>query len=212
MTGFALAAIVLASQVACPADVGQIRWEGYSHQFDSGGKRYVVQGTLWDSKADGIPSSGDLMKIDSATANGTALPIGELWVRVRGSLAKSMRQRFKRVKSRLTARCESRFEVQDVPRMGSPGALGKFLRMQGGTRKLKPRERAQADISGWAEEICGRGSHVEEKALEARLLDRAARRHGAVGKGHLKRMAKDTAREYAMRCAHFTKKKFTFGE
>ena len=173
----------------------------------------MVKGTLWDRNRDGRPSSGDLMKITSATANGSALAIDEVWISVRGSLAKSMKRRFKRIKSRVTARCESRFDVENVPRMSSPRALGKHLRTLGGERRLNPRQRAQADITGWAEDICGRGDHVVEEALEAKLFDRAARRHGRVGKGHLKRMARDTAREYTMRCAHFTKpKKFTFGD
>ncbi len=212
MISFALAAVVLASQVACPADVGQIRWEGYSHQFNAGGQRYVVQGTLWDRNADGKPSSGDLMKIDSATKNGTALSFDEAWISVRGSLAKSMKRRFKRVKRSLSARCESRFDVKNVPRMGSPGALGKYLRKLDGKRKLTPREMASADVDAWAADICGRGVHVEEDALEAKLYDRLSRRHRRIGKGHLKRMAKDTARANAMRCANFTKKKFTFGD
>lgn len=212
MTGFALAAVVFASQVACPADVGQIRWAGYSHQFNAQGKRFVVTGDLYDRKPDGRPSSGDLLKITSATANGDALALDDVWVSVRGKLAESMKRKFKGVESNLSARCESRFEVQDVPRMGSPGALGSYLSKLGGTRKLNPREQAQADIASWASDICSRGDHVDVKALEATLFDRASRRHGRVGKGHLKRMAHESARENAMRCAHFSKKKYTIGD
>ncbi len=212
MTGFAIAAVVFASQVACPADVGQIHWSGYSHQFNAHGKRFVVEGDLYDRKPDGKPSSGDLLKITSATANGNALAVDEVWVSVRGKLAKSMKRKFKRLKSSLNASCESRFDVQNVPRMSSPRALGRYLNKLGGTRKLKPREQAEADISSWANDICSRGDHVEEKALEATLFDRASRRHGRVGKGHLKRMANATARDFAMRCAHFAKKKYTIGD
>ncbi len=212
MIGFALAVAFLGSPGACPPDVGQIRWDGYRVTFKAGGKSFVVQGTLWDRKADAKPSSGDLLKIDSATANGDPLPVDALWVVVRGKLAAHMKRQFKRIQSRLKARCESRFEVEGVRRFGSPAALGRYLRKLGSGPRMTPAQRAESDITGWAEELCANGNHIEEDDLRRRLLDRGARRHGAVGKGRLKRISHDVARQYAMRCAHLKKGgKLTFG-
>ncbi len=208
MTGFALIAAVL---LACPKDVAQIHWADFSYSFNAAGKKFVVEGSLYDRKADGKPSSGDLFKITGATANGSPLGLDELWVTVTGGLATQMARTFKRSKG-VKARCESRFKVEGVPRMGSPAALGRYLAKLGAGPKVSRRDQAEADIKGWADDICGQGRHVSEEELAQTLFERASRRHGAVGKGHLKQMAKETARENAMRCAHFTKPKLTYGD
>ncbi len=212
MTGFALTAMVLAT-VGCPKDVGQIRWDDFSHSFNAAGKKMQVQGTIWDRDQNGRVSQNDLMKVESASANGDALGIDEVWVVLRGAVAKSFARRHKRIKSRLQARCESRFSVKGVPKMGSLNALGRYLRKQGGEVKLSKGEKLQADMVSWAVKICEGDRHIPEASLRKQLQKRGMRRSRGHGAGTIKRLARDTAKDYAMECAHLAvPKRLTFGE
>lgn len=201
MTNLALLVLVLGGPVACPPEVGQIRWDGFEHHFKSRGKRIEVGGTLWDRDRDGKPSSGDLYRIERASG----FAVDEAWLVIRGGLARALNRRFRKVKSSLRATCESRFEVQDVPEMSSHGALARYLREIGGDGPGPSRaDRARADMAGWAEEACASKKHLEKGALEKLLYQRAARRHGRVGRRNLRRIAHEVAGQYGVKCGHLT--------
>lgn len=205
-----LAALLLASPVACPPDVGQIKWESVEYSFKAQGGRYVISATVWDRDRDGKPSHNDLMRVESATLAGDALAIDQAWVTIRGKLAKKIGRAFKRA-GQIPATCESRFQIKGVTRAGSAKGLGRFLRDNAGYRKSSPAEAAQDAMGQWAAEICKGQNHVSEAELTNRLASRARHAHRKVGKKRLKRIARQVAKEWGMQCAHLTlPKKLTF--
>lgn len=205
MLGLTLALALLgAPAVGCPPAVGQIRWDGVSYTV-RGAKQINITGTVWDRDRDGKPSHNDLMHIQSADPLG----IDEAWVVLRGALAKDVGRRFKRMEG-LTARCESRFEVKDVPKMGTPAALARHLNSLGGTGKVSNAERVRADMQGWADELCKQSKHTSGEALTKFLEDRGMRKHARHGKGLIRRTAHEVAEAFEVACAHFSVPKMTY--
>lgn len=196
-----LAALFLGAPIACPPDVGQIKWSGLEHSFKAQGGRYVINATVWDRNRDGKPSHNDLLRVESATLNGDAIGVSDAWVTIRGGLAKQIGRRFKRSRG-LTAACESRFQIQGVPKAASAKRLARLLRDNAGVRTESPAERAQSDMGTWAGEICQGKTHVPEEELARRLARRARHHHRKVSKARLKRIARTVAHEWARECAH----------
>lgn len=211
MTPITLLVLLLGAPVACPPDQGNIRWDNFTFNYKAYGKKHDVIGTLWDRDRNGKPSRGDLLRIDSATAGGNAVGVSELYVTLGPGLAKQFDRRFKKIGARLDAVCESRFEVEGVPRIASASALAKYLREQDpGRVKVSPTERVEQAMTGWAEERCKPGQHTDEKVLREWLYKRAMKAHGGVGKGRVKTIARDVASKFALQCAHMEVPKLTF--
>ena len=200
LTGFAALVLGLA-QLACPPDVGQIKWMDFEFGFKAKGARYQVTATVWDRDRNGRISGKDLVRVDAATRNGDAMGVSDAWFRVGGKLAKGMDRKRKRLTS-LRAACESRFTVEDVPRISSPARLAKKLNSWGGVVRQTASERAEADMEGWASELCKAGRHMEQTELANRLAAKAAYRHKALSKRRRKAVAQQVAKRWAMECAH----------
>ena len=211
MTGLVMIVALLAQPIACPPEVGQIRWDNFSMKFKAAAKWYDVTGSIWDRDRNGRPSSGDLMRIDSATAGRDALEVDEIWIIIRGKLAKTVAKRFKKVGRELATTCESRFEVEGIPRPASKTALAKILRKFGRTAsRLTKRERAEILLTQLADERCQQKTHTDEDTLRAYLFDRGMRKYGEVGQGHIKKMAARIAQDYGLKCAYIKIPKLTF--
>lgn len=199
------------ASVTCPADQGNIRWDGFSFEFQAHGKKHDAVGSLWDRDRNGKPSKGDLMRIDTATAGGRAMGVSEVWITLGGNLAGRFAKRFAKIGPRLSAECESRFELEGVPQMSSPEALAKHLRAQDSSAvQQSPTEAVEQSMIGWAEERCGSKQHTDEKVLTDWLFQRAMKVHGAVGKARVKTIATEVAKKYGLQCAHFDMPKVTF--
>lgn len=189
--------------MACPPDVGQIRWDGLDHVFEAGGKRFEIKASLWDRDRNGRPSDGDLMRISDVSMSPGGLDVDEAWVVVRGELARALDKRYKQVHSRLKTTCEAELAAQDVPKMASTGALATYLRKIGGDGPPPSKaEQAKSDMAGWVSELCRPGRNLGKEALASQLFERASRVHGAAGRGTLKRLAAEVAEANALECAH----------
>lgn len=201
MTGFTLAIVALFSApIGCPPDVGQIRWDGVSHGLRADG--IVVEGTVWDRDRDGRPSAGDVMRIDDARRKGSSMPIDEVWVVLKGKLAKGVAREMKRQKHVRSA-CETPFAIEGVPAFESGKALARHLRGQAGgdAAPLSKADRARADIAGWAAQLCRSKRSISRKDLQVRLETHAARKLKSVERRTRQRLAAEVAREYAMECS-----------
>lgn len=195
-----LTMLVLALQapVNCPPEVGQIRWDGVHHTLTIKGKRVAVLGTVWDRDRDGKPSHKDLMRIESASGFG----VDELWVELRGNLAKDVARSLKS-KGNAGVRCESRFTVEGVPKVGTARALARLIEgAGGGGGKLTLEDRVRGDMAGWAEQMCGGKTHIAEEQLAKALEARGKRAHRKAGAGTLRRVAHQVAADYSLKCAH----------
>ncbi len=188
----------LHAPVNCPPEVGQIRWDGVQHTLTIKGKRVAVRGTVWDRDRDGKPSHKDLMRIDSASGFG----VDELWIELRGNLAKDIARSLKS-KGSAGQRCESRFTVDGVPKVGTARALARLIAgTDGGGGKLTLEDRVRGDMAGWAEQMCGGKTHIGEEQLAQALEARGKRAHSKAGAGTLRRVAHQVAADYSLKCAH----------
>lgn len=196
--------VLLAAPGNCPPEVGQIKWDGFSFSFNAKGKRMQVSGPIWDRDRNGKPSRGDLFRIDDAShGNGEAT-----WVVLGAGLARSMNRTFKR--GGFTARCEARFEVKGVPKVGSTAALGRMLLKQGGGDAVDPVTALDQTMRGWADDLCGRKQHIDEKRLRSILEDEARKRLRGYKRSTIKRTARTVAKDYGLKCAHLTVPRITF--
>ncbi|MCB9523147.1 MAG: hypothetical protein H6702_07165 [Myxococcales bacterium] len=200
MTGFAALILGLA-QLACPPDVGQIKWMDFEFGFQADGARYQVTASVWDRDRDGRISGKDLVRVDDATRNGDSMGVSDAWFQVGGKLAKGMEGKRKRLQA-LRAACESRFDVKGVPKITTPGKLAKSLNAWGGVVRQSPTERLEADMEGWASELCKEGQHMEQSELANRLAAKAAHRHGKIAQRRRQAIAHEVAKRWAMQCAH----------
>lgn len=208
-----LAAVLLGAPGVCPKDVGHIRWDGLEHRVKARGRVWRLTLTVWDRDTDGRPSNGDIVRIDQVRAGGDDTGAGDLWFVARGGLARDLARSYRRAGGRVRARCESRFQVKDVPSLRSGAALGRFLERQvggGAGRGPSKADQARADMAAWADEWCRAGRNLDQKQLAARLYDRARRRYTGLARGRIRALADEVAGEYALSCARLRGGDFTF--
>ena len=199
MLQFALVLGVFAGPTNCPTDVGQIRWDGVTYEVP--GQRMTVRGTIWDRDRNGRPSHGDLMKIESATQRGRDLTDGETWIVMKGRLAHSMAQSFRRKKPE-SARCETRFNIRGVPTIASAGRLGRFLRQQSANSGQNGDAKIKETMLAHVDRICRKGVNTPREILSKKLYRIARRTHRRPGKAHLRRLADEVASEFSLKCGH----------
>ncbi|MFN3199422.1 MAG: hypothetical protein ACE366_13545 [Bradymonadia bacterium] len=194
---------VMTAPPVCPKELGQIQWSDISHSFKAGKRRYVLQGSLWDRDTNGKPSSGDLMRVESLNINGRDAGASEVWVVLKGQMAKSVGRSVRKQSDSITAQCTSRFEVKGVTKVSSPGAFARYLnQVANGGEDIDPLDEVRADMGTWAETMCKRSKkHLSEEALSKALFKKAKRAHRKIRKGNLKAVADETAAQYAVACA-----------
>ncbi len=201
MTGLTALLIGL-TQLACPPDVGQIKWSGLTHDFSAKGARYSVQATVWDRDRNGKVSAGDLVRLEGAQRKGEDLGVSDAWFTVGGALAKALNRRRIKAGGGLQADCESHFTVDKVPRLKTNGQLAKRLNAWGGVVRQSPSEQAEAAMDGWAASLCGEGRHLEQTELANRLAAKAAHQFKGLSARRRKGLAHTVSKRWAMQCAH----------
>ncbi len=182
--------------LSCPPNSGVTRWEGFNASFRALGRRFEVQGALWDRDKDGRPSNADLFRIDSARMGRTTLSKIKGPVTIRGRLAKLFARRFRKIGAKLSKRCFPVPKAGGLPRFNSPAALARYLKRKGSGDQPSATEQIRSKMQGQAELICRGAQHISEAALAQRLR---ARRKGA--RKLLRRISVEVAREYALKCA-----------
>ncbi len=197
--------VTLGAPPPCPKEFGQIRWEGYEHLFADGGRQRRLLLSVWDRDTDGKPSDGDV-----ARASGDG--VDETWFVLQGALARDLAAKFKRAGDALQTTCESRFEVNDVPKVASNAALGRLLAGQrgGAAPEISRDEQVRGQMAGWADEWCRGKAGLNEQQLAAKLAARAAESGAGLPKARLRGIASDVAKEKALACARLEGSGFTF--
>lgn len=199
MTGLLLVAGLLAGPIGCPPEVGHIRWAG----VEATAAGLDIEGTVWDRDRDGKPSSGDVMRIETARKGRHPLAIDETWIVLKGALAKSVARGLARStkKGGVTAACETPFELDDVPSFASGRALAVHLDVQTpGAPPISKTDAARAEMQGWAQKLCRSSRSIDKKELTSTLEAEAARKQRHIKRGTRQRLAREVASEYAASC------------
>ena len=196
MNTITLAIALLATPLSCPPEGSQVRWEGVKIRVN--GLR--VETTVWDRNRDGRPSSGDLLRVESARKGRKALDLDQTWALMQGRLAQRVRRA---VRSRRTrAACDPLFYIEDVPKASSERALARLIRSNAGSIAPTKRQRARSEMSQWATRLCKSKRSISKAKLAQRLEKRALRRHRALGRGAVRALAEEVAHENAVSCAN----------
>lgn len=199
MTGLLLVAALLSPSIACPPDVGHIRWDGVQAALRSTG--VAVEGTVWDRDRDGKPSAGDVMRIEEARRGPSGMPIDETWVVLKGALAQEIAAGLRAHGSRGSA-CETPFAVKDVPTFSDGRRLVRHLRGGDDPAGEAPSkaDAARTQMAGWASTLCASKRSISREDLARRLEAHAARELRDIPQKRRQRMANEVAAEYAMAC------------
>ena len=199
MLHLALLVGLLSSPIQCPKDVGQIRWDGL--RFTVPGQGIKVEGSLWDRDRNGRPSNGDLMRIDSASRRGSDLTSDETWIVLRGQLARGIARSFRKRKPE-SARCESRFTVKGVPSFRSGRSLARYLKKLSDAGKPDRESVARDAMMEKVEKTCRKGKNTTKKTLTRLLTSYGMRRYSNLGRRRIVRLAREVAKENAVKCGH----------
>lgn len=201
----------LAAPTVCPPDLGIVRWQDVKYQYTLAGKPNDVVGSIWDRDRNSRPSDGDLMRVDSATAGGNAMAVNQVWVVVKGNLAKSLAQRLEALGPELKTECDAPFEVPDVPTVATDAALAKLLRdFDESVPKMTPEQEAEKAMLMWAEERCNKEKYADERTLKDWLLKNGKKSFADLGASKLKKLATELAHSSASKCAHLKGPKISF--
>ena len=94
--------------------------------------------------------------------------------------------------------------LADVERLsGNQDALARHLRSGADedVGRMSKRDRARAEMAGWADQLCASKRHISKNALAKRLEAHSARKQRKLRRKTRQQLARDVAQEYAMACA-----------
>ncbi len=192
--------VMLSTPVACPPELGHIRWDG----VEAAAAGLDVRGTLWDRDRDGKASRGDVMRIDEARRGPSPLTLDQTWIVLKGELAGDIDRGLKRslARKQVHMACETPFELKGVPAFTSGPALARHLQRQdpGAPAPVSAADAARAEMQGWAQSLCRSKRSISKDDLARRLETHAAREQKHIERGVRQRMAREVAAEYAAAC------------
>jgi hypothetical protein len=224
MSAFLLVSL-LASPSFCP-QASQLRWDAFPMHVSTDSGALTLQGRLYDRDGNGKPSSGDLYHLDSAKGPKGKMNIDQPWMLIEGELAKRFTQQFSKVGPGLQTRCDTQFQIEDVPAVSSDVEFSQFVfgnfesqeEAEPAKKKSEPAvappsriERLNTRMRGWAKQICDGGVNVAEKDLINQLMDRTREAYPKIFKrSTMRREATDVAKTYSLKCVKFSMGKLTF--
>ncbi|MGK0359979.1 MAG: hypothetical protein ACI9U2_002285, partial [Bradymonadia bacterium] len=159
-----LIALLLAPNLHCPPDVGQLRWRDIPQAVGE----YTVNVSVWDTNQDGVPSAGDLVHFGEPSRDGQTLGLLETWFKAGDDFAAELTAALPKV----PPVCEGQPNVNTKP---PPLASLKALksRLDAAYKPLIKRQKRIAylhsQMTRWSKKIC-KDKHFRSHGVVAEEL------------------------------------------
>lgn len=200
-----LIALLLAPNLHCPPDVGQLRWRDIPQAVGE----YSATVSVWDTNQDGVPSAGDLVHFAEPTRDGQTLRLLDNWFKVGDEFAAELTAALPKT----PPVCEGQPKVNTKP---PPLASIKALkpRLEAAYKPLIKRQKRIAYLNSqmtrWSKKICKDKHFRSHDVVAAELVAQASRVFDDLDEVTVRKAAFAIAESGDLKCTKVSSEKISF--